>query len=286
MSKTIEIKNAGKCYGENWALKNLTLRLEGNTIYGLLGRNGAGKSTLLNLLSNRAFPTEGDITIDGSSVLENDRLQSKIFYVGEEMLIPDETKVGGYFKMTKNFYPGFDMDYALKLAGAYGLSTQKRLRGLSTGYKTIAKLIAALACDAEYLLLDEPVLGLDANHREQFYRDLLENYSDNPRTIIISTHLIEEVSGIIEQVVIIKDGELLLNQSAEEMRRMGYSVSGKAEDVDAFCREKKVLSIEALGGLKTACILGKHSAVPDNLQITPLDMQKLFVHMTGKGDRK
>lgn len=281
MSGSIEIKNLSKRFGEITALNNLNLQIEQNGICGLLGRNGAGKSTLLNLISNRLFPTEGGVYLNGISVQENDTLQSQILYVGEELLVPDETRIKSYFDMTANFYPGFNMDFAIKLSGEYGLSLKKRLKNLSTGYRTITKLIIALSSNAKYLLFDEPVLGLDANHREQFYRDLLTNYGENPRTIVVSTHLIEEVSNLIEQVLMIKDGELLLNKPADEVRKMGYSVSGKSTDVKDYCKGKNVLSSDSLGGLETACILGKAEKVSENLQVTPLDMQKLFIHLTG-----
>lgn len=281
MNNSIEIKGLSKNFKQTQALRNLNFSIHENTICGLLGRNGAGKSTLLNLISNRLFPSEGGVFINGKSVQENDRLLGQILYVGEELLIPEETKVRDYFKMTAVFYPGFNMDYAVKLAGEYGLNMKKKVKSLSTGYKTIVKLICALSSDARYLLLDEPVLGLDANHREQFYRDLLENYSESPRTIIVSTHLIEEVSSLIEQVVIIKEGALLLNKPADEVRKMGYSVSGNSSEVEGYCSGRDVLSRDSLGGLQTACILGKPENVPQSLQVTALDMQKLFVHLTG-----
>jgi len=147
------------------------------------------------------------------------------------------------------------------------------------GKSTIAKLIAALASNAPYTLFDEPVLGLDANHREVFYRQLIESYSRQPRTILISTHLIEEVADIIEQVVIIKAGKILLDRPAEEVKRMGYTVSGRAEAVDAYCTGRDVLSVDTLGGLKTACILGKAEEAP-GLDVSGLDMQKLFIRLT------
>ena len=153
------------------------------------------------------------------------------------------------------------------------------MKDLSTGYLTIAKLIAALASNAPYTLFDEPVLGLDANHREVFYRQLIESYSRQPRTILISTHLIEEVADIIEQVVIIKAGKILLDRPAEEVKRMGYTVSGRAEAVDAYCTGRDVLSVDTLGGLKTACILGKAEEAP-GLDVSGLDMQKLFIRLT------
>lgn len=280
MSHAIEIKDLSMRFKDVHALSSVSVRFEENRIYGLLGRNGAGKTTLLNLINNRLFPSGGAVYIDGQPALENDAVQSKVFYIGEVQYMPDDDKVKDYFRQTAMFYEGFDMDYALRLAGEYGLDIKKKLKSLSTGYATITKLIAALATDAKYLLLDEPVLGLDANHRDKFYRDLLDNYGKNPRTIIISTHLIEEVANIIEQVVIIKDGTILIDRPAEEVRKMGYCVSGKAEDVDAYTQGKNVLSVDTLGGLKTACVLGMADAVPDSLEVTALDMQKMFIYLT------
>ncbi len=282
MTNAIEVKNISMRFKDVYALRDISVRFEENRIYGLLGRNGAGKTTLLNLIDNRLFSTGGAVYIDGLAAKENDRALSKVYFMADTQLIPDDMKVKDLFKTTQCFYPGFDMSYALRLADEYQLNTKKKLRALSTGYKTIAKLICTLATDAKYLLLDEPVLGLDANHRDKFYRDLLENYGASPRTIIISTHLIEEVSSIIEQVVIIKNGTILLDKPTEEVQQMGYSVSGSAADIEHYCADKNILSMQSLGGLKTACVLGK-AEVPDaRLQYTELDLQQLFIHLTNQ----
>lgn len=200
--------------------------------------------------------------------------------MGEKNYLPDTTTVRQMFRWTADFYPGFDMEYAESLAKEFGLDIKKKLKGLSTGYLTISKLITALACPAPYVIFDEPVLGLDANHRELFYRRLIENYAARPRTVIISTHLIEEIADIVEQVVIIKEGRILLDKPAEEVKAMGYAVSGKAGAVDAYCAGREVLDVESLGGLKTACILGKPEDVPEELELSRLDLQKLFIRLT------
>ena len=280
MKQFIETKGLTKTFQHITALETVDLTLEDNHIYGLLGRNGAGKTTLLNLISNRLFPTSGQVMIDGENAIENDRAQSKVYYMGEKNYLPETTTVKQLFEWTEDFYPGFDREYAVSLTKKFDLNIKKKLKNLSTGYLTIAKLIAALATDVPYLLFDEPVLGLDANHRELFYRELLENYAKKPRVIVISTHLIEEVADIIDQVVIIKQGRIILDKPAEEVRRMGYSVSGKAEEVETYCRGKDVLSVETLGGLKTAAILGTPDNMPAGLEVTVLDMQKLFVRLT------
>lgn len=275
----IEGKGLTMRFGNNTALDGVDVCFGDNKIYGLLGRNGAGKSTLLSVVTNRLLPTAGEVFIDGEPARENDRVLGRVYYMGEKTLLPDTATVAQLFRWTGDFYPGFDGEYAGQLADTFGLPEKKKLKNLSTGYLTIAKLIAALASNAPYALFDEPVLGLDANHREVFYRQLIESYSRQPRTILISTHLIEEVADIIEQVVIIKAGKILLDRPAEEVKRMGYTVSGRAEAVDAYCTGRDVLSVDTLGGLKTACILGKAEEAP-GLDVSGLDMQKLFIRLT------
>ena len=276
----IEGKGLTMRFGNNTALDGVDVCFGDNKIYGLLGRNGAGKSTLLSVVTNRLLPTAGEVFIDEEPARENDRVLGRVYYMGEKTLLPDTATVAQLFRWTGDFYPGFDGEYAGQLADTFGLPEKKKLKNLSTGYLTIAKLIAALASNAPYTLFDEPVLGLDANHRELFYRRLIENYAARPRTVIISTHLIEEIADIVEQVVIIKKGRILLDKPTEEVKAMGYAVSGKAAAVDAFCAGREVLDVETLGGLKTACILGKAENVPEELELSRLDLQKLFIRLT------
>lgn len=285
---TIRISHVTKRFDTLIALKDITLTLEENKIYGLLGRNGAGKSTLLNLITNKLFPTEGTITIDGEDVTENDHALSKIFYMSEQLFYPDSMKVSEGFRWTKAFYPNFDVNYALNLSRQFQLSPTKKIKSLSTGYKSIFKLILALSCNAPFLLLDEPVLGLDANHRDLFYKLLIQTYSERPCTIVISTHIIEEISDIIEQVILIKNGFILLDKPTEEVLSMGYAVSGKASAVEDYSKDKQILSVESLGGLKTAYLLGNknESQIPADLEVSSLDLQKLFIQLTNdeRGD--
>lgn len=279
----IQLQNVVKRFGQVQALKGVGVVFEENRIYGLLGRNGAGKSTLLNILTNRIFPDGGTVLVDGENGLENDRAQSKIFLMSESTLHPDAMRVNGAFRWAQAFYPDFDKDYAMKLAEDFSLSAKSKISGLSTGYRSIFKLILALSVNVPYVLLDEPVLGLDANHRELFYKRLLEKYGEEPFTVVLSTHLIEEVANLVEDVVIIKEGEVLRQESRETMLAGGYTVSGGAAAVETYIQGKKILGVDALGGLRTAYVLG----VPDqtgeaakDLEFGPMDLQKMFIQLT------
>lgn len=278
---TIKIENLTKQFGDATALNNLSIELKENTIYGLLGRNGAGKTTLLNIMSNRLFPTSGTVLMDGEPLTENPSAQSKIYMMSEAEYYPESMKIKDIFKHSKNFYDSFDSDYANELADKFELKTSKKVKGLSTGYKSIFKLIVALSVGTEFVFLDEPVLGLDANHRDLFYKLLIERYSEHPATFVISTHLIEEVANIIEDVIIIKQGSVLCAESKESFMNKAYSIAGPADMIDQLSSKQNVIGTEGLGGLKVAYILGKApTSVPDGVTLSTPDLQKMFIQMT------
>lgn len=277
----IEVKNVSKSFDSTVALFDVSLKFEQNKIYGLLGRNGAGKSTLLNIITGRIFPTHGEVFVNGKNIVDNDVALSQMYLMSEKSLFPENMKVFEVFNFTKLFYPEFDLDFANSLADKFHLDKKKKCKELSTGYSTILKLVVALSTNAQYILLDEPILGLDANHRDLLYRTILQKYSDNPCTIVISTHLIDEIANLIEDVVIIKEGELMQSISCEKLLALGFTVSGVTSAVDEFTKDKKVIGVESLGGLKTAYVLGERpQSVQLGLEISKLDLQKLFIQLT------
>ena len=280
---SITVSQLSKQYGPVTALDGVSLSLEDGKIYGLLGRNGAGKSTLMKLMSDRIRPTAGEILVDGKSVHNN---TGRIYMMSEDNLYVDSMKVRDIFRWTGEFYGGFDQALADRLCEEFELNPKKKATSLSTGYKSICKLITALCVDADYIFMDEPVLGLDAWHRELFYRSLLETYADRPRMFLLSTHLIEEVAGVIEDVIIIDKGKILRTDSVENLLRSGYNITGAAAAVDDYCRGKEVLGCDTVGGIKTAAVLGRAEDVPAGLTVSPLDLQKLFIRMTEKREGK
>lgn len=281
MSK-IEVRNLTKSYGKTTALNNVSVTFKENCIYGLLGRNGAGKSTLLNIISGRTFADSGEVLIDGVNASGNDSALGKTHLMSEQLLYNPSLKVRDMFRTASFYYPDFDMEYAVKLCSEYELDTNRKLSKLSTGYRTIAKAINALSCGAPIVFFDEPVLGLDANHRDLFYKHVVNRYSEHPATFVISTHLIEETAGIIERAVVIQKGELLLDNDVEEVRSMGYSVSGKAADVDSFAKGRELMGEDVLGGLKTVYIKGQlnEAELPEGLTAEPMNLQNIFIHLT------
>lgn len=283
----IQIKNITKKYNGLTALDNVSFSFEFGKIYGFLGRNGAGKSTLINVIANRIFADEGKVLVDGVPARENMKVQEKIFCMSETDLYDKDLKIKEHFKWINRFYDSFNIDKALEISEKFNLDTDKRFKALSKGYQSIFKLTVALSLNVPYVIFDEPVLGLDANHRELFYDLLLKDYEDGERTIIIATHLIEEVANIIEEVVLIDKGKILLQESVERLLETGYSISGITKEVDDYCTDKNVIGYDELGSLKIAYVLGEKIPLPENsnLQISAMNLQKLFVKLTEKGGK-
>ena len=267
----IQIKNITKKYNNLTALDDVSFSFEFGKIYGLLGRNGAGKSTLINIIANRIFADEGMILVDDIPAKENMQVHEKVFCMSEADLYDKDLKIKEHFRWINRFYDCFDLNKALTIAKMFDLDINKKFRSLSKGYQSIFKLTAALSLNIPYVIFDEPVLGLDANHRELFYELLLQDFENNERTIIIATHLIEEVTNIIEEVVLIDHGKIILI----------------SHEVDQYCSDKNVIGHDELGNMKIAYILDNKTSIPpdSSLHFSSMNLQKLFVKLTEKGGK-
>lgn len=285
---SIEVRQVSKRFGGVEALRGVNLKLEEGKIYGLLGNNGAGKTTLLNVITNRLYPDGGEVLVDDMPVDGKDKALGRLFMTGEQNLYPEDMRVKQAFQITALFYPAFDSEYAYELCRKFGLDPKRKITALSTGYTSIFRLIVAMSVNTPYLLLDEPVLGLDASHRDMFYRLLIEKYSSRLCTIIISTHLISEVENLVEHVVIIRNGEILAEMPKDELLREGFTISGPVGLVDSYLEGRRVLSQKRLGGLKTACVQGspEKKELPKGLEIGSVSLQDYFISLMQEEETK
>lgn len=272
--------NLTRKFGDTTALNGVNLCLDEPKIYGLLGRNGAGKTTLLRLITNYIQPTDGSITLDEQNVWENEKAQHQIFLVTETSYFA-EMNANNLIQLMSEIYPSFDKQQCLDYAKRFELDLNKKYTALSTGYKSVLRAVLSLSVHTPFLFLDEPTLGMDAFHRELFYKLLIESYSESPSCILLSTHLISEVEGLLENVIILDHGKVLIDESSEQLLAQGYCVSGRISDVDDYCSGKNVIGSSVVGGLKTTAVLGEREQVPDTLEVTGLSLQQLFVQLVG-----
>ncbi len=202
----VEARNLIKHYKDLNALDNVNLSLSANRIYGLLGRNGAGKTTLMSILTAQAFATSGEALVFGGSAYENDAVLSRICFIRESQKYPDDFQPQHAFRSAALFYKNWDQGFADRLAEDFQLPVKRRIKKLSRGQLSAVGVIIGLASRAELTFFDEPYLGLDAVARQLFYDRLVEDYAEHPRTIILSSHLIDEVANLLEHVIVIDRG--------------------------------------------------------------------------------
>ncbi|ASA22397.1 ATP-binding cassette domain-containing protein [Paenibacillus donghaensis] len=290
MSVILECSGLTKSYGKNEAVRHLNMTLEENTIYGLLGRNGAGKTTLLNMITGGIFPTSGLIEVSGSH-LERGELPPETCYIRENNLYWRGARVIEILQFASAFHPHWDWPFAKDLLNTFKLNPSKKIRQLSRGMESLVGNIIGLASRARLTIYDEPMLGLDVLIREKFYRILVEDYANYPRTIVLSTHLIDEIAKVVESVYIMDAGTILLHDDVDHIREYSHVLTGSSEAVKQFTSDKLVIYNEIYGkGTLSALYgaLGDKDRVQANklsLTIEGLTLQKFFSYLVEGGRR-
>lgn len=294
MNKVLSAQHITKSYGKKQVLHDVSLEIEPGVIYGLIGRNGAGKTTLLSILTAQNTWDAGTVTYGGEPVWENARALADICFSRElspMMMFGENTyKVRDYLKAAATYYPHWDEAYAQKLVQRFGLETKKRISKLSKGMLSMVTIVLALASRAPVTILDEPVAGLDVVAREDFYKLLLEDYTETGRTFIISTHIIEEAANVFEKVIVMKEGAIAEVAETESFVASFSFVSGKDEDVAAVCAQlgaSKVLHTEHFGrqtgvALRASLAAAQQAAAGRDVDVSPVNLQKAFVYLAGE----
>lgn len=286
MGNAVEVKNLTKSYGSMKAVNNVTFSFEPNKIYGLLGRNGAGKTTIMHMITAQLFATSGEVKVFGEVPYENNQALSKICFIKESQKYPPNFTVQDVLNISSELFPNWDQSYADLLINDFQLPLCRRIKKLSRGMLSSVGIIIGLASRSPLTIFDEPYLGLDAVSRTLFYNRLIEDYAEHPRTIVLSTHLIDEVSKILEHVMVIEKGELIINEDADMLRGRAFTVTGLANKVDTFISGKTVINHTPLGGFHSAIIMGnlglddRKQAESLGLELTPVSLQQLIIYMT------
>ena len=282
-----------KQYKDKLALNDISLTLEQGKIYGLIGRNGAGKTTLLSVLTAQNPATSGSVTLDDMTVWENRSALEHLCF-SRELNVSAESglssmKVKEYLRTASIYYRDWDSAMAERLVDLFELPVKKRMNKLSKGMLSMVTIIVAMASKAAFTFLDEPVAGLDVVAREQFYKLLIEEYTETGRTFVISTHIIEEAADVLEEVIILKDGKVLLEADTQSLVDSARYVSGKAEDVDAVTAGLETHHPEISGRAKSVTVLlkpGQSLPAGYDVSIQPLNLQKVFLALCGEEGRQ
>jgi ABC-2 type transport system ATP-binding protein len=229
----IEARGLRKTFGNTVALDGVDLRVEEGRIVGLIGPNGAGKTTALNAILG-LIPYQGELKVLGRDPwTARDELMRDVSFISDVAVLPRWIKVSQALDYVAGVHPRFDRAKAEAFLAKTNISAGQKVRHLSKGMVTQLHLALVMAIDARLLVLDEPTLGLDILYRKQFYDSLLNDYFDGNRTIVVTTHQVEEVEHVLTDLMFIDRGRIVFNCSMEEIERRYVELSVRQEQVSA-----------------------------------------------------
>lgn len=275
----IELNGVTKRYGRETVLKDVTLTIDEPGIYCLLGRNGAGKTTLLKSIAGCQNVTSGSIRVDGREI-STAALSTGVSYI-ENFARHFNLPVARLLSIAAEVSPDYDYEFAREMMERFELDGRKRFRHLSLGMKTMVSTIICLASGRSAVLLDEPVLGFDAIMRAEFYDMLAESFERRARIIVVSTHIIEEIAGTIQKLIVIDKGRIRFFDTLQAVSAKAFSVSGMQSAVEAATAGLNVIGQETVGALMTRFIFDTPPEGTGSLEVRPLTLQEFFIRLVG-----
>jgi ABC-2 type transport system ATP-binding protein len=282
----IQVQHVTKKYKGIDALSDVSLTFDTASINGLFGKNGAGKTTLMSIITAQNFATTGSVKIFGEDPFRSERALAKMIFVRDNPKYPDSFTIKTVFQAAALFYPNWNQAWAMELSRRFELPLKRQIRKVSRGQLSAASVILGMASQTPIVFLDEPYLGLDASARQIFYDSLLEDFSENPRTFVLSSHLIDEISGIISRVVVLDHGKVVLDRDESSLNGYAFTITGDGDQIAEFTAGRRVLETRTLGRVVRAMVegsldkQGRARAQELGLAIGDVSLQDFIVHIT------
>ena len=277
----IETRGLTRRYRGGAALDDVTLTIEEGIITGLLGRNGAGKTTLMSLITAQDRPTSGQVLVGGKPPFERAEAIESMCFIRDNQRYPDDYRLKHAVRAASFSYPNWSQELADRLVKLFRIPDRTPVTKFSRGQQSALGIVLGLASRSPITFFDEPYLGLDATARGIFYDELLADYAAHPRTIVLSTHLIDEMDRLLERVIVLDKGRVVKNADVDELRGGAFQIAGKASAIEAFLPGREVLARRTIGGLGTAVIEGaltaedRSAADAAGLEISAVSLQDL-----------
>ena len=289
----IEVKNVVKTFDGFRALDDLTMTVPHGAVYGLVGPNGAGKSTIIRHLAGIYRQDSGDVLVDGQPVYENTAVKSRMAVIGDDWYYFPQSGIREMAKFLAGIYPDFSWERYEKLKQVFPLDEKMMLRRMSKGMQKQAAFWLMVCCMPEYLILDEPVDGLDPVMRRQVWSLLLGDVAERGTTVLVSSHNLRELEDVCDHVGILNHGKVLLERSLSDLQdntvKLQVAFGG---DEPAMPAGLNVLHHERIGRVHTYIVRGNQNDIlaqvsalqPILLEAIPLTLEEIFIYELGGAD--
>lgn len=272
-------------FRDTLALDRVSIDIKENTIVGLIGRNGAGKTTLMKTAAGYLKPSSGQIQVFGEPPFDHINALSQLLYMDDDRYT-DSSTVQEILSLSGLYYKNFNSSMAEKLLEYFEVRRKAKFKKLSKGTKTLVSMVMAICSRSPLTMLDEPTLGLDASHRKEFTSLVLKDYEDFPRTFIISSHLITELEGMMEQIILIDKGRLIFQKDLDEVQNYALYLTGSKKVLEPLVAKKRILSRSEMGEHITLGI--ENTLTPSELDtlragaidVSPMNVQDVCVNLT------
>lgn len=283
----IECNNLTKSFMKRKALNQLTFSIQENKITGLIGRNGVGKTTLLKIIAGFLRETSGEITVFSEKPFNSLLVSKNSIFVDDQMGFPTALQLHELLKIANTFYPNWDAELAERLFEYFSFDPKHYHHRLSKGKRSTFNAIVGIASRAPLTIFDEPTTGMDAAVRKDFYRALLKDYLVHPRTIIISSHHLDEIEDLLEDILLLKDGKVHFHMAMEDLKEWAIGLKGPKNLVQTWT-ENKTIIYEHFIGDHTQYVVVQNDVTEDfqekaksaGLEITAVRPSDVCVYLT------
>ena len=290
----LEAKNIVKTFDGFRALDDATMTVPKGTVYGLVGPNGAGKSTIIRHFTGVYRPDSGKVLLDGQPVYENPAVKQRLTVIGDDWYYFPQASIAEMAKLYAGMYPSFNWDRYGKMKQVFPLNDKQMIRRMSKGMQKQAAFWLTMCCMPEYLILDEPVDGLDPVMRRQVWSLLLGDVAERGTTVLVSSHNLRELEDVCDHVGIMSKGKVLLERSLSDLQdnTVKLQVAYKSEEEPALPAELQVLHRSRVGRVYTYIMRGSTEHICRRMQITepllleaiPLTLEEIFIYEMGGAD--
>ena len=288
----IEIKNVVKEFDGFRALDELSMTVPSGSVYGLVGPNGAGKSTIIRHLTGIYRQDSGEVLVDGQPVFENPAVKNRIAYIPDDIFFFANASIGEMARFYRSIYPQFDAERFKKLGEVFGLDTKRQMRKLSKGMQKQAAFWMMMALRPEFLVLDEPVDGLDPVMRRQIWSIVMADVAENGTTVLVSSHNLRELEDVCDHVGIMNKGKIMIERTLSELQEGIVKLQLALPDGETLPDGLDILHKTSTGRLQTIILHGASAELEEKLSpckplfmdFVPLTLEEIFIYELGGAD--
>ncbi len=287
--KVIECSNLSKSYGQIKAINDLSFTIEENKITGLIGRNGAGKTTLLKIIAGLLHKTSGEVRVFSEEPFNNLKVSANMIFIDDNLTFPKSFTLEDILQTAGTFYANWDMALAKRLLEYFGFHPKQSHEALSKGMKSTFNMILGISSQCPLTIFDEPTTGMDVAVRKDFYRALLKDYVQNPRTIILSSHLLNELENILEDILLIEKGEKYIHLPITDLKELAIGLRGEKTAVDKVTINAEIYHQETIGKdsvfkvIKNDFSLSELQSVKNaDVEVLPVAVDDICIYLTSR----